>query len=78
VTSAELFRVMAERIDRNPSEEFGGAVLIVPPAGGEAIEILLIDPKKDLAAFWGTVQAKVQVAVAEMQERQNSAFGMRR
>ena len=68
---------MAERIVRNEPKEFGGAALIVPPGGGEAIAILLIDPKQDAASFWGAVQAKVAIAVAEMQEAQNSPFGRR-
>jgi hypothetical protein len=76
--SADLFRMMASRIEKNDAAEFGGAVLIVPPQSGEPIEILLIDPKQDVAAFWGAVQGRVAVAVTELQERQNSAFGVRR
>jgi hypothetical protein len=74
---AAAFRAMAERIGRNEPAEFGGAALIMPPGGGEAITILLIDPKRDVASFWGAVQGKVAIAVAEMQEAQNSPFGRR-
>jgi len=74
---SQPFRDMAARIDKNANAEFGGAALIVPPGGGEPIAILLIDPKRDVASFWGAVQAKVAIAVAEMQEAQNSPFGRR-
>jgi hypothetical protein len=74
---ANLFRMMASRIERNADEEFGGAVLIVPPSGAAAIEILLIDPRRDAASFWGAVQGKVAVAVAELQEQQNTGFARR-
>ena len=75
--NSQLFRAMAERIDKNDQMEFGGAALIVPPGGGEPIAVLLIDPKQDIASFWGAVQAKVAIAVAEMQDAQNSPFGRR-
>ena len=42
------------------------------------IELLLIDPKRDIASFWGSVQGKIAVAVAEMQEQQNQGFAVRR
>ena len=72
--NAQLFRAMAERIERNAVEEFSGALLIVPP-GGEAIEYLAVNPKPDAAAFWGAVQAFVQRALAEIEERQRQPFG---
>jgi len=78
MNEADPFRAMAERIAKNDAAEFGGAALIVPPGGGEPIAILMIDPKQDVASFWGAIQGKVAIAVAEMQERQQNPFGMRR
>ncbi len=63
------FRAMAERIEKNDLDEFSGALLVVPPGGEEPISILLVNPKRDLAAFWATVASTIQVAAAEFQER---------
>jgi hypothetical protein len=68
---AERFRVMADRIERNP-QEFGGACVIIPPGGGEGIEFLLIDAKGDVAQFYGAVTTKVQVVMEEMKDQQRS------
>jgi hypothetical protein len=62
---SDTFRAMAERIDRNPTE-FGGACVIVPPGGGDPIEFLLVDPKSDVAQFFGTLQSKIAVVLEEM------------
>jgi hypothetical protein len=70
------FRSMADRIDRNDSQEFSGAFVIMPP-NGEPIEYLALNPKQDGAAFWGAVQAHVQRALAEIEEKQRNSFGMR-
>ena len=69
VDPADVFRAMAERIARNKSEEFAGALLVVPPKAEDPIEILLVNPKQDLAAFWATVASTIQVAAAEFQQR---------
>lgn len=74
--NADLFRAMAGRIERNESDEFAGALLIVPP-NGEPIEYLALNPKRDDAAFWGAVQAHVQRAIAEIEEKQRNPFGGR-
>jgi hypothetical protein len=74
--NAALFRAMAGRIDKNDPAEFAGALLIVPPSG-DPIEYLALNPKQDVAAFWGAVQAHVQRALAEMEEKQRDPFGRR-
>ena len=74
--NAQPFRAMAERIARNDPDEFAGALLIVPPQG-EPVEYLAINPKQDVAAFWGAVQAYVQRVLAEMEEKQRNPFGGR-
>jgi hypothetical protein len=60
---------MAARIERNEASEFAGALLVVPPEGGEMIAILLVDPQRDMAHFWSTVAAKVTIAAREFEER---------
>ena len=70
----DLFRAMAERIERNPEAEFGGALLIVPPGEqGQVsvpIEHLAISTRPDIAAFWGTAAAKIEVAKALFDQQQ--------
>lgn len=77
---AELFRAMAERIERNDPAEFAGAILIVPPPNrdgreDEPIEVLFVDPSRDVAMFWGTLRTKVEregaqaTALAEQQRQ---------
>ena len=66
---AEHFDNMAERIRKNAGDEFSGALLVVPPGDAATIEILLIDPRQDIAHFWAMVAAKVQVAAAEFAEQ---------
>lgn len=72
----DLFREMATRIERNPENEFGGAILIVPPiepGSGSKIDPiahLMIAPKPDVAAFWGTAMGKVEVAKAVFDQQQ--------
>lgn len=61
---SDLFRDMADRIERNKPEDFAGAILIVPPTG-DAIAVMIADPTKDLEAFWAVAQSKIQIATAE-------------
>lgn len=70
----DLFRAMAARIERNPENEFAGALLIVPPAdqngARETIEHLAVATKPDMAAFWGTASAKIEIAKAIFDQQQ--------
>lgn len=74
----DLFRAMAERIERNPENEFAGAILIVPPIDPgsgkklEPIEYLAIAPKADLANFWATAMGKCDIAKALFDQQQLS------
>lgn len=78
---ATPFETMAARIRRNPKEEFGGAVLIVPPSG-EPIALLTVtpDPKGEEVLFWAQVKSKIDVAAQERTEAlQNpNPYGLRR
>ena len=74
---AKRFAAMAQRIDDNIGEPFGGAVVIVPPGGGESIEILMLDPHADLAMFWSAISTKIGIALQalEAEKRQRGGFG---
>jgi hypothetical protein len=73
---ADVFRDMAARIERNEVSEFAGALLLVPPDGGDPLEILLVKQTHDLALFWSTITAAVTIAAREFEERErrNEAF----
>jgi hypothetical protein len=76
---AKPFEAMAERIAQNASQPFGGAVVIVPPAGAAPIEMLMLDPASDLAMFWATIKTKIEIllATAEAEKRRQAGFGQR-
>jgi hypothetical protein len=64
------FKEMAERIELNNEQPFGGAVVIVPPEG-EPVTLLLLDEANDSvgarAQFWGTVQARIAMAMKDLE-----------
>lgn len=62
---AAPFEEMAVRIKRNLPEEFAGAMLIVPPTG-DAIAVMIADPKQDKEAFFALCAGKLQVATEEL------------
>ncbi len=80
-TPAERFREIADRIDLNTGNArsgFGGAFLIVPPDGVPA-EAVLITDASDVAMFWGLVKAKMDIALAELDQAQRQGgYGQRR
>ena len=63
---AAPFSEMAARIAKIDPGEFAGAVVVVPPGGGDPIAFLTTDPKPDLMQFWSTVKARVEVRATEM------------
>jgi len=74
---ADRFRKMADRIELNAEEPFGGCAMIVPPGEGAAvIEMLKLDPASDPAIFWGEIKSKADQAVVDLQiqARQGMAF----
>lgn len=73
------FADMAKRIVDNTGHPFGGAVVIVPPSGGEPIELLMLDPHADLAMFWSTIMSKIQIqlGLVETDKRRQGGFGQR-
>ena len=78
--AAQRFTAMAAAIEHNAGATFGGAVVIIPPTnGGEPIELLILDLKADPAQFWSTIKTRIEIKLAELDERQRSqqAFGRR-
>lgn len=76
---ADRFRMMADRIEKNQDEPFGGVALIIPPGdtdGRGSVELLKLDPAPDAAIFWGEIKSKADEAVMELQHaaRQNPGF----
>lgn len=76
MTSAP-FKEMAERIDHNADGGFAGAFVIVEP-GGEAKQMLLLNPSADPAIFWGAVKTVVDMALADLAQQQGGQFAGRR
>lgn len=77
--AAAILRRVADQIDKLEGDAFGGVAVIVPP-DGEPVEFLIIDPKKNVAQFYGTIKTRIedQVAELEMRQRQQQAgFGRR-
>lgn len=74
-TPADHFRDLADKIERNKPEDFGGAFLIIPPDGEPIASILVGQP--DLASFFAVVSGKLQVAVnaADEKSKRQQAFG---
>lgn len=74
---ADRFRKMADRIEKNGEEPFGGCAMIFPPGDNvQPVEILKLDSNPDPSMFWGEIRSKADVAVAELTDkaRQNMAF----
>lgn len=76
---SEPFTKMAERIDKNEGESFGGAFVILPPAGaGEVMVSLTLNSGTDLAQFWMQLQGMINAALADIQTKQTSPYGRQR
>lgn len=71
---------MADQIDKNGGGDFGGAYVIVPPAGGNPVECLVLSSEKDIGQFWGALDFTVKKASAELDEisRNQQGFGQKR
>jgi hypothetical protein len=73
------FQVMTQRIIHNADAKFGGACVLVPPGGGKALELLMLDAAEDEGQFWGTILTRIQNAIQDADQRklQNRGFGAR-
>lgn len=75
---SEPFTKMAERIDKNEGESFGGAFVIVPPVGaGDPMQSLMFNTGTDNAQFWLMLQGMINTALANIQANQANPYGRR-
>lgn len=80
VKPSDILRKMADLMDRNADQPFGGAFVVIPPEnGGEVLEMLVLDNKRDAAQFWSTLKTKCEIQVTELDEQhsQRQPFGRR-
>lgn len=79
--AAAILRRVADQIDRMNSDTFGGVAVVVPPAdSGDPIEFLIIDPTKNAAQFYATIQTRIANEITNletMQRQQQAGFGRR-
>jgi hypothetical protein len=73
-TPADEFRSLADKIERNRPEDFGGAFLIIPPEGDPVSGILV--GSVDLVTFWSLLKSKMDNAIADADNKNkiNRAF----
>lgn len=75
-----ILRRIADQIDKMDADTFGGVAVIVPPQdGGDPIEVLILDPKKNAAQFYATIQTRLQGQLSDLadNERKLQGFGRR-
>lgn len=78
--NAAAFRLVADKIDLNKTNGFGGAFVIVTP-DGVVMDLLLLDNSQNPAMFLGLVKTRAEIALAEMEadsRQDNMGFGRRR
>lgn len=77
---ADRFRKMADRIERNADEPFGGVMLVIPPGDEPSvIELLKLDPTPDATSFWAELKGRCDEAVHDLSSAaRNSQAGFRR
>ena len=75
---SSFFKEMAQAIEHNRNQGFGGAVVIVPPTGGgDNIELLILDSKADIAQFWSTIKTRIDIRLADLDQKARGPFGGR-
>lgn len=77
--TSKPFKEMAEAIEHNAEQGFGGAVVVVPPSsGGDPISILILDSQGDPAQFWSTIQTRISIVLDTLKDRSRpGGLGMR-
>jgi hypothetical protein len=64
---AAPFRSIADKIELNAENDFGGAFVIMAP-GADPQELLLLDNSQNPAIFWSLVQTRAQIALAQIED----------
>ena len=77
--TSDAFTKMAERIQHNADAHFGGACVLVPPGGGKALELLMLDAAEDEGQFWATILTRIQTAIHDSDQKKqvSRTFGVR-
>ena len=79
MSEAHAFREMADKIDLNSGNGFGGAFVISPP-GSEAQTLLVLDNSQNPAIFWSLVKTRADIAlavIADAERQGQNGFGRR-
>lgn len=63
---AAPFRRVADKIDLNRDNGFGGAFVIVPPEGAPQ-DMLLLDNAQNPAMFWSLLKTRAEIALVEIE-----------
>jgi hypothetical protein len=71
---AEKLRSLAETISLNAANGFGGAVIIIPPAG-DPRDLVFLSGKIDPNFFWAQVINFVNVITAEVDDEKRRNAG---
>lgn len=75
---SDPFTAMAERIAINKDQQFGGALVIVPPGEDvKPVELLMLDNSGNASLFLGTAMTMIQMALQIIadEEAKGSGFG---
>lgn len=72
---AKQLRQMADRMETNGNDSFGGCFVVLPPMGGEPLKTLILDSKQDPAQFFAILKTKCEIALASLDETQRNQQG---
>ena len=77
--AAALFRAIADRLERNAEEEFGGVFLLVPPdGGGDPVDGMFLASKPNPVSYWASVNGQIEMAIEEFKAANTPQGGQRR
>lgn len=74
---AQELREMADRMEQNGPEYFGGAFVVIPPVPGEVVKTLVLDKAQDPAQFWALLKTKCDMALAGLDNLARGQQGWR-
>lgn len=74
---SQAFTDMAARIDLNAKEDFGGALVVIPPGeDAKPLTLLMLDNAGNQSAFLGTCLTMIQMAIQTIEDNQRAGpFG---